>query len=253
MSCLTQKCNFWKRPSTDFDKNYIFGIGTSSAIEWYLSFLLSISWPSDEPWGRDESARNPIAANVKFGDDCANAQKGLSQWTALIRSFQTGVRRSRFNRSALMCAYFSDVRSILEYGCVIWAGAVDTHTVRIDRVQHKFLIWLLSNTSGHTTSSGVRWSAVSLSAAISGFPSSPTWSALHQEYISLKTRLPHSPGQFLPACTHSINPHSTAVLRAPSTCEHGETGVVHQGTPASKLIFTQRSRRELLYRLLWNF
>ena len=24
-------------------KNYIFGIGTSSAIEWYLSFLLSIS------------------------------------------------------------------------------------------------------------------------------------------------------------------------------------------------------------------
>ena len=42
ISCLTQKCNFWKRPSTDFDKNYIFGIGTSSAIEWYLSFLLSI-------------------------------------------------------------------------------------------------------------------------------------------------------------------------------------------------------------------
>ena len=50
ISCGTQKCNFWKRPSTDFDKNYIFGIGTSSAIEWYLSFLLSISWPSDEPW-----------------------------------------------------------------------------------------------------------------------------------------------------------------------------------------------------------
>ena len=49
ISCRTQKWNFWKRPSTDFDKNYIFGIGTPSAIEWYLSFLLSISWPSDEP------------------------------------------------------------------------------------------------------------------------------------------------------------------------------------------------------------
>ena len=49
ISCQTQKWNFWKRPATDFDKNYIFGIGTSSAIEWYLSFLLSISWPSDEP------------------------------------------------------------------------------------------------------------------------------------------------------------------------------------------------------------
>ena len=50
ISCQTQKRNFWKRPSTDFDKNYIFRIGTSSAIEWYLPFLLSISWPSDEPW-----------------------------------------------------------------------------------------------------------------------------------------------------------------------------------------------------------
>ena len=34
---------FLNTPPTDFDKNYIFGIGTSSAIEWYLPFLLSIS------------------------------------------------------------------------------------------------------------------------------------------------------------------------------------------------------------------
>ena len=52
-----------------------------------------------------------------------------------------------------MCAYFSNVRSILEYGSVIWAGAADTHTVRIDRVQHKFLIWLLSNTASGGASS----------------------------------------------------------------------------------------------------
>ena len=52
-----------------------------------------------------------------------------------------------------MCAYVSNVRSILEYGSVIWAGAAETHTVRIDRVQHKFLIWLLSyTTSGHSRS-----------------------------------------------------------------------------------------------------
>ena len=31
---------------------------------------------------RAESARNPITAHVKFGDDCANSQPGLSQWTA---------------------------------------------------------------------------------------------------------------------------------------------------------------------------
>ena len=71
----------------------------------------------------------------------------------LFRSFQTGAGRSKFDRNALMCAFFSNVRSILEYGSVIWTGAADTHTVRIDRVQHKFLIWLLSNTaSGHASS-----------------------------------------------------------------------------------------------------
>ena len=37
----------------------------------------------------DASARNPIAAHVKFGDDCANAQPGLSQWmAALSRSYE---------------------------------------------------------------------------------------------------------------------------------------------------------------------
>ena len=78
----------------------------------------------------------------------ANRSLGL-----LFRSFQTGARGTKFNRNALMCAYFSNVRSILEYGSVIWAGAAETHTVRIDRVQHKFLIWLLSYTaSGHATS-----------------------------------------------------------------------------------------------------
>ena len=65
----------------------------------------------------------------------ANRSLGL-----LFRSFQTGTSGSKFNRNALMCAYVSNVRSILEYGSVMWAGAAETHTVRIDRVQHKFLI-----------------------------------------------------------------------------------------------------------------
>ena len=37
--------------------------------------------------GRAESARNPIAAN-EFGDDCANAQPGLSHWTAVFTVFR---------------------------------------------------------------------------------------------------------------------------------------------------------------------
>ena len=34
------------------------------------------------------------------------------------------------------------VRSILEYGSVIWAGAACSHLVRLERIQHKFLAFL---------------------------------------------------------------------------------------------------------------
>ena len=60
----------------------------------------------------------------------------------LIRSFQTGHSRSRLEVTALLSAYFASVRSILDYASEVWAGAGDYHTVRVDRVQHKFLMWL---------------------------------------------------------------------------------------------------------------
>ena len=72
----------------------------------------------------------------------ANRALGL-----LTRSFQVGTSTSKFNRSAVLAAYFANVRSILEYCSVVWAGAASSHTVRVDRVQHKFLIWLLTHTS----------------------------------------------------------------------------------------------------------
>ena len=64
----------------------------------------------------------------------ANRALGL-----LIRSFHVGTSRAKFNRSAVLAAYFANVRSILEYSSVVWAGAAKSHTVRVDRVQHKFL------------------------------------------------------------------------------------------------------------------
>ena len=64
-----------------------------------------------------------------------------------MRCFQTGSRPQKFRTSSVLTAYFANVRSILEYGSVIWTGAAKTNTVRVDRVQHKFLMWLLSHTS----------------------------------------------------------------------------------------------------------
>ena len=67
----------------------------------------------------------------------------------MIRSLQTGCHRGSLNARPILSAYFGNVPSVLEYGCVIWGGASKTQLERLDRIQHKFLIWLASfkNTS----------------------------------------------------------------------------------------------------------
>ena len=69
----------------------------------------------------------------------ANRALGL-----LIRSFQTGLPRQKFNQKTLLASYSANVRSVIEYGCIIWGGAARSHTMRLERIQHKFLIWLAS-------------------------------------------------------------------------------------------------------------
>lgn len=64
----------------------------------------------------------------------------------LIRTFQTG-QCTKFERKAIVAAYCANVRSVLEFGSVVWGGAAKTHTDRIERVQHKFLMWLSAHTS----------------------------------------------------------------------------------------------------------
>ena len=65
----------------------------------------------------------------------------------VIRSMQLSRRhhRARFDHKAMLCTFYAHIRSTLEYGCVVWAGAAVTHLKRLERVQHKFLMWLASN------------------------------------------------------------------------------------------------------------
>ena len=46
------------------------------------------------------------------------------------------------NHRVVISTYCANVRSILEYGCVIWGEAANTHMKRTENVQHKFLMWL---------------------------------------------------------------------------------------------------------------
>ena len=66
----------------------------------------------------------------------------------LRRSFQSGLARQKFDRKALLSAYYANVRSVLEYGTIVWSGAAKTHLKRLERVQHKFLIWLATRARG---------------------------------------------------------------------------------------------------------
>ena len=82
----------------------------------------------------------------------ANMMLGL-----LIRSLQTGRVGGQFQTEPILAAYFGNIRSILEYGCVIWGGAAQCHLDRIERVQHKFLIWLASNIHSSQSSNSLSY------------------------------------------------------------------------------------------------
>ena len=73
----------------------------------------------------------------------ANRMLGL-----LMRSMQVSAHahRVQFDHAAALVAYKAHVRSVLEYGSVIWSGAAVTHLRRLERLQHRFLMWLGSRT-----------------------------------------------------------------------------------------------------------
>ena len=62
----------------------------------------------------------------------------------LIRSMQRSAvpRRARVSFKPLLYVFYAHVRSIIEYGSVVWSGAAVTHLKRLERIQHTFLIWL---------------------------------------------------------------------------------------------------------------
>ena len=62
----------------------------------------------------------------------------------LMKSMQVSAstHRTPVNCVAALAAYKAHERSVMEYGCVIWSGAAVTHLRRLERLQHRFLMWL---------------------------------------------------------------------------------------------------------------
>ena len=93
-----------------------------------------------------------FSAHINSTVSKANRALGI-----LRRSFQSGLPREKFDRKALLTAYYANVRSILEYGTVVWSGAAKTHLNRLERVQHKFLTWLATRARGTDGLTGLEY------------------------------------------------------------------------------------------------
>ena len=78
-----------------------------------------------------------FVAHLDFTVRKANRALGV-----LIRSLQTSRTAGRLQTGPILAAYFGNVRSVLEYGCVIWGGVAPTQLKRLEKIQHKFLSWL---------------------------------------------------------------------------------------------------------------
>ena len=83
--------------------------------------------------------------------DCI-VKKGNMTLGLLIRSLQAGGGSQKFHTGAIVAAYCANVRSVLEYCSIVWNGAAKSHTDRIERIQHKFLIWLTVHSTTNSES-----------------------------------------------------------------------------------------------------
>ena len=72
----------------------------------------------------------------------------------LIRSFQKATPGGHLNLnvSSVLASYYAYVRSNLEYCSVIWNGAAAVHTDRVNRIEHKFIMWLNAHCRCHSSS-----------------------------------------------------------------------------------------------------
>ena len=55
--------------------------------------------------------------------------------------------RTRNSPDPIRARVNAHLRSIMEFGSVVWTGAAKTHVQRLERVQHKILMWLVTHST----------------------------------------------------------------------------------------------------------
>ena len=94
-------------------------------------------------------------SKLTFGPHVDSVVRGANLALGVyLRSLQTSraVRGRRFRPAPLITAFNAHVRSIMEFGSVVWAGAAKTHVQRLERIQHKMLMWLANHSTNPSQS-----------------------------------------------------------------------------------------------------
>ena len=96
-----------------------------------------------------------LDSKLTFGPHVDNvAAKANRALGVYLRSLQTcrAPGNRRFSPGPIIAGYNAHIRSIMEFGSVIWGGAAKSHILRLERIQHKFLMWLATHSNYPSTS-----------------------------------------------------------------------------------------------------
>ena len=91
-----------------------------------------------------------LDSKLTFGPHIDNvvgkANRALGMYLRSLQTYRAPAGR-RFSPGPIMAGFNAHIRSIMEFGSVIWGGAAKTHILRLERIQHKFLMWLATHSS----------------------------------------------------------------------------------------------------------
>jgi len=74
------------------------------------------------------------------------ANRALGMYLRSLQTYRASAGR-RFSPGPIVAGFNAHIRSVIEFGSVIWGGAAKTHILRLERIQHKFLMWLATHSS----------------------------------------------------------------------------------------------------------
>ena len=74
------------------------------------------------------------------------ANRALGMYLRSLQTYRAPAGR-RCSPGPIVACCNAHIRSLMEFGSVVWGGAAKTHILRLERIQHKLLMWLATHSN----------------------------------------------------------------------------------------------------------